>query len=151
MKKEIQMKALTAMIAITLIAFTARGSEPVPSIAMPVGIGYAIDAKCVRQPNALCLRDAVFAPHRNIPMGAVPRSRYLDAGHSRGRTLPTRCRSENRSSQPSHNNKIDRISETGRCQHKRIQTMGFQTRHVERNHHAHHRAQKWVGMRASPR
>lgn len=84
MKKEIQMKALTAMIAITLIAFTARGSEPVPSIAMPVGIGYAIDAKCVRQPNALCLRDAVFAPHRNIPMGRRPAIPLLGRGTFKG-------------------------------------------------------------------
>ena len=101
------------MIAITLIAFTARGSEPVPYIAMPVGIGYAIDAKGIRHPNALCLHDAVFAPHPQYPYGTrSARSRYLDAGYSRGRTLPTRCRSEHRSSQSSHNNKIDRISET---------------------------------------
>lgn len=61
------------MIAMTLIAFTARGSEPVPYIAMPVGIGYAIDAKGIRHPNALCLRDAVFAPHPQYPYGAASR------------------------------------------------------------------------------
>lgn len=64
------MKTLTTMIAITLIAFTTRASEPVPYIAMPVGIGYAIDAKGVRHSNALCLRDAVFAPHPRYPYGA---------------------------------------------------------------------------------
>jgi TonB family protein len=63
------MKTLTTMIAVTLIAFTTRASEPVPYIAMPVGIGYAIDAKGVRHPNALCLRDAVFAPHPRYPYG----------------------------------------------------------------------------------
>jgi TonB family protein len=55
------------MTAITLIAFTARASEPVPYIAMPMGIGYAIDTKGVRHPNAFCLRDAVFAPHPQYP------------------------------------------------------------------------------------
>jgi hypothetical protein len=64
------MKTLTTVIATTFIAFTARASEPVPYIAMPVGIGYAIDAKGVRNPSALCLRDAVFAPHPQYPYGA---------------------------------------------------------------------------------
>jgi hypothetical protein len=36
------MKALTSIIAITLIGFTAKGSEPVPYIAMPIDKGYAI-------------------------------------------------------------------------------------------------------------
>jgi len=54
----------------TLIAFTARGSEPVPYIAMPVGIGYAIDAKGIRHPNTVCMGDAVFAPHPQYPYGA---------------------------------------------------------------------------------
>jgi hypothetical protein len=61
------MKTLITMVAITLTAFTARASEMVPYFAMPVGIGYAIDAKGVRHPNALCLRDAVFAPHPQYP------------------------------------------------------------------------------------
>jgi TonB family protein len=39
----------------------------VPYIAMPVGIGYALDAKGNRSPNALCVRDAVFAPHPQYP------------------------------------------------------------------------------------
>jgi len=38
-----QMKILTTVIAIILIAFTARASEPVPYIAMPIDDGYAID------------------------------------------------------------------------------------------------------------
>jgi TonB family protein len=64
------MKTLTTTIAIAFIAFTARASEQVPYIAMPVGIGDAIDAKGVRHPNALCFRDAVFAPHPQYPYGA---------------------------------------------------------------------------------
>jgi len=64
------MKTLTTMIVITFIVFTARASEQVPYIAMPVGIGYAIDAKGVRHPNALCFRDALFAPHPQYPYGA---------------------------------------------------------------------------------
>jgi hypothetical protein len=47
------MKTMT--IAIALIAVTARASEPVPYIAMPIDNGYAIDAhgnanqpRCVR-------------------------------------------------------------------------------------------------------
>jgi hypothetical protein len=64
------MKTVTTMIAIVFIAFTTRASEPVPYIAMPVGTGYALDAKGIRHPNALCLRDAVFAPHPQYPYGA---------------------------------------------------------------------------------
>ena len=51
------MKTLTTLIAITLTAFTARASEPVPYIAMPIDNGYAIDAHGKRQPNASCARD----------------------------------------------------------------------------------------------
>jgi TonB family protein len=61
------MKTLIPMIAITLTAFSARASEEIPYIAMPVGIGYAIDAKGVRYPNAFCMRDAVFVPHPQYP------------------------------------------------------------------------------------
>ncbi len=55
------MKALTSIIAITLIGFTAKGSEPVPYIAMPIDKGYAIDARGKRQPNALCAHDVIWA------------------------------------------------------------------------------------------
>jgi hypothetical protein len=34
------MKTLITMFSITLIAFTARASEPVPYIAMPISNGY---------------------------------------------------------------------------------------------------------------
>jgi TonB family protein len=61
------MKTLVTMIATALTAFTARASDCVPYIAMPVGIGYAIDAKGNHQPNALCVHDAVFAPHPQYP------------------------------------------------------------------------------------
>ena len=58
------------MLAVTLSDFPVTGSEPVPYIAMPVGIGYAIDGKGVRHPNALCMGDAVLAPHPQYPYGA---------------------------------------------------------------------------------
>jgi TonB family protein len=61
------MKTLITVIVIALTAFTARASEEIPYIAMPVGIGYAVDAKGVRHPNAFCLRDAVLAPHPKYP------------------------------------------------------------------------------------
>jgi TonB family protein len=48
-------------------AFTARATDMVPYIAMPVGIGYAIDAKGNHFSNVLCVRDAVFAPHPQYP------------------------------------------------------------------------------------
>ena len=54
--------AFALIIAIAMTAFTASGSDLIPYIAMPVGTGYAIDAKGVRHPNAFCLRDAVYAP-----------------------------------------------------------------------------------------
>jgi hypothetical protein len=55
------------MIAIALTAFTVRASEEIPYIAMPTGVGYAIDANGVRHPNALCLRDALYAPRPQYP------------------------------------------------------------------------------------
>jgi hypothetical protein len=67
-------KTLTTMIAITLIAFTARASEPVPYIAMPIDNGYALDAHGKRQPNALCARDVIWARAPRYPL----RSRSSD-------------------------------------------------------------------------
>lgn len=64
------MKILATMLAITFIAFTTKASEPIPYIALPVGVGYALDAKGVRHPNALCLLDAVFAPPPQYPYGS---------------------------------------------------------------------------------
>jgi hypothetical protein len=61
------MKTLLTTIAITSIVFTVKASEEVPYIAMPIGIGYAVDAKGVRHPNAFCLHDAVFAPRPQYP------------------------------------------------------------------------------------
>jgi TonB family protein len=46
---------------------TSRASDPIPYIAMPVGIGYAKDANGVRHPNAFCLRDAIFTPRPAYP------------------------------------------------------------------------------------
>jgi hypothetical protein len=62
------MKTLTIVIAIALIAFTARASEPVPYIAMPIDNGYAIDSHGKRQPNALCARDVVWACPPRYPI-----------------------------------------------------------------------------------
>ncbi|PYL33068.1 MAG: hypothetical protein DMF38_12975 [Verrucomicrobia bacterium] len=60
------MKTLITMTAIALTAFTVRASEEIPYIAMPIGIGYAVDVKGARHPNAFCLHDAVRAPHRKM-------------------------------------------------------------------------------------
>ena len=66
------MKTLTSMIAVTMIAFTARGSDQCRTLpcrsasAMP-------DAKGIRHPNALCLHDVVFAPHPQYPYGTRSR------------------------------------------------------------------------------
>jgi hypothetical protein len=64
------MKKLTAVIAITSIAFMVRASEPVPYIAMPIDKGYAIDANGKRQPNALCARDVIWAYPPRYPLRA---------------------------------------------------------------------------------
>jgi hypothetical protein len=64
------MKTLTTAIVVTLIAFTARASEPVPYIAMPIDKGYAIDAHGKRQPNALCARDVIWAYAPRYPLRA---------------------------------------------------------------------------------
>jgi hypothetical protein len=66
-KKENQMKVLMTMIAVTLSAFTARASEPVPYIAMPIDKGYAVDAQGKRQPNVLCKRDIIWARGPRYP------------------------------------------------------------------------------------
>jgi len=58
------------MFAITLVACTARASEPVPYIAMPIDNGYAIDAHGKRQPNALCARDVIWACAPRYPLRA---------------------------------------------------------------------------------
>ena len=63
-----QMKTPAIVIAIALIAFTARASEPVPYIAMPIDNGYAIDAHGKRQPNALCAHDVIWACPPRYPI-----------------------------------------------------------------------------------
>src|SRR5439155_7286915 len=68
------MKALISVFAITMIAFVARASEPVPYVAMPIDNGYAIDAHGKRQPNALCARDIIWARAPTYPL----RSRSSD-------------------------------------------------------------------------
>jgi TonB family protein len=68
-----EMKTLTTMFAMVLIAFTARASEEIPYVAMPIGIGYAVDVKGARHPNAFCLHDAVRAPHPHYPYQASTR------------------------------------------------------------------------------
>jgi hypothetical protein len=69
-KRENKMRTLTTMIVIALIVFTARGSEPVPYVAMPIDKGYAIDAHGKRQPNALCVRDIIWARAPSYPLRA---------------------------------------------------------------------------------
>ena len=78
-----QMKTLTTMIAITLIAFTAGASEPVPYIAMPIDNGYAIDAHGKRQPNALCARDVIWACAPRYPSRALSSDPASDARNHR--------------------------------------------------------------------
>src|SRR5206468_4341637 len=84
---------------------------------------------------------------RRIPItpnhgSTVERSWHVDAKYSREWPVSAGYRFEHRESEPSHNNQIDRISDPGHCQHKRIQAMDFQTRRVERNHYPHHCAHK---------
>jgi hypothetical protein len=74
------MKTLVTLFAVTLIAFTARASDPIPRIAMPVGLGYATDAKGQRHRNAFCLRDAVFAPSPQFPTRMDSPRRYTPVG-----------------------------------------------------------------------
>src|SRR4051812_6342965 len=64
------MKRVITVIAITLIAVTARASEPIPYIAMPLEKGYAIDAHGNRQPSALCARDVLWARAPSYPLRA---------------------------------------------------------------------------------
>jgi TonB-like protein len=60
-------KTIVTLIAASA-AFTAQAGEMVPYIAMPVGIGYATDAKDGRQPTAFAMRDALFAPRPRYPL-----------------------------------------------------------------------------------
>jgi len=59
------------VVLFVLIAFAARGSAPVPYIAMPIDKGYAIDAHGKRQPNALCARDVISARALRYPLAAL--------------------------------------------------------------------------------
>jgi len=59
-----------AAVLFGLIAFAAKGSEPVPYIAMPINKGYAIDAHGKRQPNTLCARDVIWACPPRYPLRA---------------------------------------------------------------------------------
>lgn len=61
------MKRTIIVVAFALVAFTVRATELIPYLAMPVGIGYAVDAKGARHSNAVCLHDAVFAPPLRYP------------------------------------------------------------------------------------
>ena len=64
------MKTLITVIAITMIALTAKASDPVPYIAMTIDKGYAIDAHGKRQSNALCARDVIWACGPRYPFRA---------------------------------------------------------------------------------
>ena len=67
------MKAPFVLFLAFLCCCVAKASEEIPYIAMPVGIGYAMDVKGARHPNAFCLHDAVFAPHPHYPYQASTR------------------------------------------------------------------------------
>src|SRR5947208_8587159 len=64
------MKALISVFAITLLAFVARASEPLPYVPTPIDVGYVIDAHGKRQPNALCARDIIWARAPSYPLRA---------------------------------------------------------------------------------
>jgi hypothetical protein len=66
-KNNMKTKLLTA--ALTLSAATAFAGHWVPHISMPAGTGYATDARGVRYPNIVCVRDALFAPSPRLPLG----------------------------------------------------------------------------------
>ena len=72
--KKIQLGRVTTVVVITLIGSTAKGSEPVPYIAMPIDKGYAIDANGKHQPNKVCARDVIWACPPRYPL----RSRSTD-------------------------------------------------------------------------
>jgi hypothetical protein len=78
------MKTLTTAIAITLVAFTAGASVPVLYIAMPIDKGYAIDAHAKRQPNALCVRDIIWARAPSYPLRAQSSDPTSWSRNSRG-------------------------------------------------------------------
>jgi hypothetical protein len=65
------MKTLITIIAITLTAFTARAGDNVPYITMPVGFGYTIDAKGIRQSNAMAMHNVVYENLPKIPSNAA--------------------------------------------------------------------------------
>ena len=75
------MKAPFVLFLAFLCCCVAKASEEIPYIAMPVGTGYAVDAKGARYPNAFCMHDAVFAPHPQYPLHSKPwESRSSDPG-----------------------------------------------------------------------
>jgi hypothetical protein len=68
-------RRLAKLFAVVMAAATlgsVRASSMVPVIAMPAGVGYAIDAKGNHQSDAACVRDAVRAPKPRYPIGNGP-------------------------------------------------------------------------------
>jgi TonB family protein len=60
------------ILAATAIIGTASASEPAAYLTMPVGKGYATNTKGVRYPNAICMRDALYAPSLGVLAAGDP-------------------------------------------------------------------------------
>jgi hypothetical protein len=66
-KPELLRRTVLIVIALVSSVFTARAADEIAYIALPTGIGYAIDAKGARYPNAFCVRDTLSAPRPQYP------------------------------------------------------------------------------------
>jgi hypothetical protein len=138
-KRENKMRTLTTMIVIALIVFTARASEPVPYVAMPIDKGYGIDAHGKRQPNALCVRDIIWARAPSYPLRAQSSDPTTWSRNFRGDGLyRLDIDLKNRSSKPSYNHEIDRFRGSGPTQHSGLWPMGFHARKVVSNDNSYH-------------
>jgi hypothetical protein len=73
------MRKLIVTLIAALTALTAKAGEMVPYIAMPISIGYAIDAKGVRHQTAFVMRDVVVAPRPRyaLPYGVGDPSQFV--------------------------------------------------------------------------
>jgi TonB family protein len=60
---------IMVMIVMALPQFASAG-QMVSYIAMPTGIGHATDAKGVRYPNAICMKDVLYADQPQYPYDA---------------------------------------------------------------------------------
>jgi hypothetical protein len=68
------MAKVTFVILAALASLAARAAQAsmlIPTIAMPANAGYAVDVKGTRHPAVECVRDAVFAPTPQFPVGGM--------------------------------------------------------------------------------